>query len=213
VKKLLQSQKINWQQIPVLSIGSAQANYLISANITPQLNSIASSVIGSMTLNYTTPTYNIHSASLEDIMRPDHSDKYIRSGIYRDKAKFVVIYVDRKNSMSHLKRRVRYSSMASSSTTGEDDKSPPNIYNLGRYDTEEEAKRVYQKVSWALCYHELLHLMINIFFFFLSTGFLYGQDHRNFQSEAFSPRTVYNKEGKDRHLTNPRIATQTIIVL
>jgi hypothetical protein len=143
VKKLLQSQKVSWQQIPILSIGSAQANYLISANITPQMSSLASSVIGSMTLNYTTPIYNIHSTSLEEIMKPN-SDNFIRSGIYREKSKFVVIYVDR-SATSTFTHSLKYPGADAPPESGN---ITPRIYNLGRFDTEEEAKRVFHKVKF-----------------------------------------------------------------
>lgn len=140
VKKLLQSQKIAWQQIPILSIGSAQANYLISANLAPPTSSMASSVIGPMTLNHTTPLYTIHSPQLEEIMMPD-SDSFMKSGIYRERSKYVVIYVDRSQD-------------AKASLTVSLEPIPamfekpeyPRIYHLGRYDSEEEAKKVYQKV-------------------------------------------------------------------
>jgi hypothetical protein len=129
VKKLLQSQKITWQQIPILSIGSAQASYLISANITPQMSSIANSIIGSMTLNYTTPIYSIHANSLDEIMKSDKEtrDNFLKSGIYREKSKFVVIFVERTDEFPE-----------------------PKIYHLGRFDTEEEARRTFQKVSCTL---------------------------------------------------------------
>lgn len=101
---------------------------------------MASSVIGPMTLNHTTPLYSIHSPQLEEIMQPG-SDSFMRSGVYRERSKYVVIYVDRsKDIASSL--TVSLEPIPAMAEQPEF----PRIYHLGRYDNEEEARKAYHRV-------------------------------------------------------------------
>jgi hypothetical protein len=99
------------------------------------MSSIANSIIGSMTLNYTTPIYSIHASSLDEIMKTDKEtrDNFLKSGIYREKSKFVVIFVERTTEFPE-----------------------PKIYHLGRFDTEEEARRTYQKVGFSITFCDFI---------------------------------------------------------
>lgn len=113
-KKMMQGQKVQWQQIPVLPNFTVHANNVVASNV-------ASSSMPSSTASWPicSPNISVHATSQAE---QSFVNRISEGGVYKDRSKFVVIYVDKKSSDS-----------------------VPKIYTLGRYDTEDDATRIYHR--------------------------------------------------------------------
>jgi len=113
---MMQGQKVQWQQIPVLPPGTVHANNVVAANVA--LSSLPSS---SASWPICSPNISVHATSLAE---QSFVNKVSEGGVYKDRTKFVAIYVDQSKK----------------SNSGY-----PRIYTLGRFDTEDEATRIYHR--------------------------------------------------------------------
>lgn len=135
LKKLLQGQRINWQAIPNLPVQSAHAAAVITslntiASTGSSYNNLQNSLL-SQNVSSVTPLVTVHALEKFDNKQHRNVSSYnIRSGIYRDRGKFTVIY-----------SALVQPSIPTADEEGGGSKEKV-LYNLGRYDNEEEAAKV-----------------------------------------------------------------------
>jgi hypothetical protein len=154
VKKMMQLSRPVWTHIPVLKEGNMDARITISKCLHQQQSSTASTVnFNAMLHPHATvfhPTISVH-----DITKQEEQiyANVVTPGVYRDKNKFVAIFVGKPSSSNSIQSIPAVSAAASSSSkvAGAKRKRADNnylsAYNLGRFDSEEEAWRAYMKVS------------------------------------------------------------------
>lgn len=145
VKKMLQGQRVSWQSLPSLPAGPALASTMLATATAPAPANPSSYMQQNAPQGPSMSAPMVTVQSLEKYDNKQHRNvcSYsLRAGVYRDRNKYVVIYA--ANVLPQLPIAGDASAVAGGSGSSSREKV---LYNLGRYDSEEDAARVLNEAK------------------------------------------------------------------